>query len=131
MRRRLALLLPLLCAACALPARNVPLHALVRMGETVSLGGVAITPIEVLEDSRCPQDTQCVHQGRFRVRVRIAAGEVQEHILELGVDEDLGPVSLILTEASPSPSAGEVTPPHAYRLEFMQGSGCGLSHCGP
>jgi hypothetical protein len=34
----------------------------------------SITPLEVIEDSRCPNDVQCIQAGTVRVRVRIDSG---------------------------------------------------------
>lgn len=35
---------------------------------------LAVTPLEVIEDSRCPADVQCVWQGRFRLSARLDLG---------------------------------------------------------
>ena len=45
-----------------------------RLGSTEQLGGVRITPLRLIEDSRCPADAMCVHQGKARVLARIAHG---------------------------------------------------------
>lgn len=42
-----------------------------RLGQTVTVGTVRVTPIRVLEDSRCPVDVACVWAGRLRISVRI------------------------------------------------------------
>ncbi|MEZ5971734.1 MAG: hypothetical protein R3C31_08025 [Hyphomonadaceae bacterium] len=44
----------------------------VGIGETADLGnGLRVRPLEVLEDSRCPQNARCVWAGRLRLRVNI------------------------------------------------------------
>ncbi len=47
------------------------------IGETADLGGgLRVRPLEVLEDSRCPQNARCVWAGRLRLRVAVeGAGE--------------------------------------------------------
>ncbi len=41
------------------------------VGKSATALGVGIFPLEVLEDSRCPLDVECVWAGRVRVSVRI------------------------------------------------------------
>lgn len=42
------------------------------VNETADLGnGLRVRPLEVLEDSRCPQNARCVWAGRLRLRVNI------------------------------------------------------------
>lgn len=42
------------------------------INETADLGnGLRVRPLEVLEDSRCPQNARCVWAGRLRLRVNI------------------------------------------------------------
>lgn len=45
-----------------------------RIDERVSLGDVAVTPLAVLEDSRCALDVTCVQAGTVRVRVLLESG---------------------------------------------------------
>src|SRR3546814_14750930 len=35
---------------------------------------LAVTPLEVIEDSRCPKDVQCVWQGRMMLRAQLDLG---------------------------------------------------------
>lgn len=37
-----------------------------RLGQTVNLGGPKVTPLAVLEDSRCPKEARCIWAGRVR-----------------------------------------------------------------
>lgn len=53
------------------------------MEETIELDGTLVTFSEVLEDSRCPREVQCVWAGRARVSVRIVAPEGDEISREL------------------------------------------------
>jgi hypothetical protein len=43
------------------------------LGETVEIDGILITFEKVLEDSRCPENVQCVWAGRARVEVIVQA----------------------------------------------------------
>ncbi len=42
------------------------------LGETITLENYSITFVEVLEDSRCPENTTCIWEGRARVLVEIS-----------------------------------------------------------
>ncbi len=44
-----------------------------RLGETVTVGPYRVTPVSVLEDSRCPAMVTCVWSGQVRLSVRIVA----------------------------------------------------------
>ena len=44
----------------------------VGIGGTADLGGgLIVRPLEVLEDSRCPQNARCVWAGRLRLRIAV------------------------------------------------------------
>ena len=45
-----------------------------RLGQGTSLGGWTVTPLRVLEDSRCPGDVMCVQAGTARLLVRVQRG---------------------------------------------------------
>jgi hypothetical protein len=74
----------------------------VRLGGTARLGGVAVRPIAVIEDSRCPSDVHCVWAGRLRLRAAVSGmGEAE---LILGQPLALpGGGSLTLVAALPAP----------------------------
>lgn len=44
------------------------------INEAASAFGVTVTPIEILEDSRCPIDVQCIQAGTVRVRGTLESG---------------------------------------------------------
>ncbi|WP_310991656.1 hypothetical protein [Aequorivita marina] len=54
-------------------------------GETVVLNDVSIKFLEVVEDSRCPKDVDCIWAGRAIVKVAVAAnGKTTEKTLIFG-----------------------------------------------
>jgi hypothetical protein len=55
----------------------------IALGETVALNGVYLTFTEVLEDSRCPQNVECIWEGRVRVQLTINALEDEPSLQEL------------------------------------------------
>lgn len=46
----------------------------VKMGETVSLFDVKVNPTELIEDSRCPANANCVWAGTVKVRATLESG---------------------------------------------------------
>ena len=118
---RLVLLLPLLCLACAAaPASPAPAdpatagQVTAALGQTVRLGPVSLTPVEVVEDSRCPTDVRCVWAGRLRLQVRLSS---ETRVLQLNAP-CAGAVAL--TAAVPAPSAAAPVPASAYRFTFSR-----------
>ncbi len=62
-------------AACTpLAAPGTPVEGPVALGQTAYAGGPSVTPLGLLEDSRCPKDVECVWAGQVRVRARVAGG---------------------------------------------------------
>lgn len=43
------------------------------MNQKVTGVGVSLTPLKILEDSRCPSDVQCIQAGTVRVQVRLTS----------------------------------------------------------
>jgi hypothetical protein len=92
------------------------------IGQTADLGnGLRVRPLEVVEDSRCPQNARCVWAGRLRVRVNVEGVGEREVILdETAVETPRG--SFAMVAASPGPWTDwpeEQRPP--YRFGFRRG----------
>jgi hypothetical protein len=120
---KLALLVPLVgLALAACVAYNVDDRDgtdRVRLGETVAMSGFRLTPLEVVEDSRCPTGVQCVWAGRLRLRARIDFDDsTAERELTLGEAQPVGTGMLKLVEAQPHPQEGQTTYPEDYRFGF-------------
>ena len=60
--------------------------ATLRLNEIATFpDGLSIRPIAILEDSRCPQDVQCIQAGTVRLSVRMrSASGVSTNSLDLG-----------------------------------------------
>lgn len=121
---RLALLaipLPLaLLAGCAsVTAPDKPIEGPVALGQTAYVGGPAVTPLAVLEDSRCPKGVQCVWAGQVRVKVRVTGGSWSKE-LELNNREGV-PVAdgeLRLIAVTPERVKDRSFPARDYRFTF-------------
>jgi hypothetical protein len=55
------------------------------LGEVGRFKNISITPLEVVEDSRCPVGVQCIWAGTLKLKVLISSGlGVSESVIELG-----------------------------------------------
>jgi hypothetical protein len=83
-------------------------------------GGLNLTlnPREVISDSRCPKDVECIWAGTVQVRVavetKVAHGEL---IFTLGEPQTVGDLTVTLVEVRPS-SQNELTPENSYWFVF-------------
>lgn len=114
--RRLGLLAALALTACA-PAAGVEAgagaagrSATARLGQTVRLGELSVTPRAVTEDSRCPRDATCIWAGRLRLRATISGVRGGDAELILGQPFAL-PRGGTLTLISAMPERRQNPPP--------------------
>jgi len=96
-----------------------PAGTAVAIGQPVIAGPVAVTAMQVAEDSRCPVDAQCVWQGRFVVSARIDGAGWRETVnLTAGQDRQVRGVNVVLYEVMPRPDANTAIEAGDYRLKF-------------
>lgn len=94
------------------------------LGETVAVGGPRVTPLKLLEDSRCPAGVQCVWAGQVRISVRIDLGSGSEtRDLTSGKPERVADGTLELVEVTPAKKAGLPIYPEDYRFGFKFAGG--------
>ena len=113
MKLALALAAPLALFACATTPPE-PEDGIARAGlnERVYVDGPWVTPLAVLEDSRCPMNAQCIWAGRTRLSVRIELGSRSE-TREIASDAPIQVADgqLALVEVQPDLMAGEQPDP--------------------
>lgn len=103
-------------------AKPAPTTAIIALGERKQVGSIFITPLEIVEDSRCPIDVVCIQAGTIRIKARIESGlgtSVME--LKIGVPVTTEAESITLTEAQPAPKASDPAPHSAYRFTITVG----------
>jgi hypothetical protein len=90
------------------------------INETADLGnGLRVRPLEVLEDSRCPQNARCVWAGRLRLRLAIEdVGEREITDDEAGVQTPRG--SFVLAVVSPGAWTDWPNGKPPYRFGFRR-----------
>jgi hypothetical protein len=92
-------------------------------GELADLGGgLTVRPFAIIEDSRCPHNTQCLWAGRLRIRAAVSGRESE---LTLGEALQTPNGTIVFVVASPVawsewPSA-ELGPRPAHRFGFRRG----------
>ena len=127
MKRALTLLAPLLLAACATapmmpppqPPSVISASATVPLGDRATLDGLTITPLKLVEDSRCPINARCVWAGRLILRTVFGAGGSNEtRDFTLGTAQAVPGGSLTLVGAEPGKLAGTQGNPPANLFTF-------------
>lgn len=97
------------------------------IGQTVTVSGPRITPLAVLEDSRCPMNARCVWAGQVRLRVRIDSGRGGEVEMTSGKPVSVADGALELVEVRPDKAAGGqnngTVTQSAYRFGFRFSGG--------
>ncbi len=107
----------------AVPYAGPPL-AYTRIGESRSLGGATITPLAIVEDSRCPTGAQCTWAGRVVVQVRIVnAGRSETRDVTQGQALAIAGGRLELVDVSPGRTQQGNPPPFAYQFGFSFDTG--------
>ncbi|WP_347303857.1 hypothetical protein V5740_04350 [Croceibacterium sp. TMG7-5b_MA50] len=95
--------------------RHLPVASI---GQRIGVDGPQLTPLEVLEDSRCPAGEQCVWAGRVRIRVAVHLGAGDRMVeLEQGKPVPVADGALELVQVTPAKTA-EAIAPAAYRFSF-------------
>lgn len=83
-------------------------------------GGLIVRPLEVTEDSRCPQNARCVWAGRLTLRVHVEGVGEREIVLDEGtVETPHGSFTLVAALPGPWTDWPEGAKP-AYRFGFRR-----------
>jgi len=102
---------------CATDAPNVP-QGPVRLGETFDVGGIRITPLAVLEDSRCPEGVQCIQAGTVRVKTRLEYGRASKEVVYELWTTSGNPFCIGLTYVTPGRTSTTPSGTLPYRFTF-------------
>jgi hypothetical protein len=102
---------------------SAPDVASAEYGQTANLGGgLTVRPLAIVEDSRCPGNTQCLWEGRLIIRANVAG---RDSVLRLGesLETPAGTVEFVAV----SPGAwsdwptDELGPRPPFRFGFRRG----------
>lgn len=85
-----------------------PSPSYAQLGQTVMVGPLRVTPLKVLEDSRCPMNARCIWAGQVRLRIRTQQnGTTQSLEITSGKALSVHGGALELTEIQPDKVTGE------------------------
>ena len=115
--KRIALPCLIALSACAtVPEAEIGNGPTAPFGEIANLDGIAVRPLELVEDSRCPASVQCVWAGRVRIRAEIIGDGIRE--LTLGEPAAAGGGTLTLVDVRPGKRTPEAIPRRTYQFTF-------------
>lgn len=128
MKSLIAALAPLALAACIVvpePYSTPPLpkQTPVALGQSVKVGDLTVTPLKVVEDSRCPINARCVWAGRLIVETRIE-GTSPDGTWRDGANITLGETYathgkvIALVSGKPGKTTDRETRPEVYRFVY-------------
>lgn len=87
----------------------------------VWVGSIVVTPMRLVEDSRCPINARCVWPGQAVLEARIDGdGWRQTDRLTLGEPHEVYNKTLVLVSVEPGTLAGQTVDPAAYRFAFEE-----------
>ena len=113
-----------LIAGCVTSRTNNDGSVDAKLGQTVNVGGPKVTPLVILEDSRCPMEARCIWAGRVRLSVRVTTG-AGTMVRELASDRPLQVADglLVLQSTIPPRSTQRTLAPSDYRFTFKFSGG--------
>ncbi len=114
----------LLLAGCVTTRVNEDGSVDARLGQTVNVGGPRVTPLQVLEDSRCPMEARCIRAGTVRLQVGVTTG-AGSTVREVASDKPLQVADgqLELSNVMPPRSVRGPIKPGDYRFTFKFSGG--------
>lgn len=114
-------------AACPLATTTPEKQATVAaLNQRILNMDVHITPLEVIEDSRCPMGVYCIQAGTVRVKVRLEGpGGTQIETMTMGSPVSFGNKHVTLMSVAPVKSAKTPIAPSDYRFTFSVAYGMG------
>lgn len=111
-------------AACpASPTQQTGTPALLSAGiqKPVTGFGVTITPLKVLEDSRCPADVTCIQAGTVRLSAKVRVdqqGVESTETFAIGEPVSIGGGTITLVSVNPNKSQNTTISPSNYEFMF-------------
>ncbi len=124
MRSAFTLFAALGLSACAtLPAATaVRSDGIAHLGEATRVGVLVVTPLRVIDDSRCPANVRCVWAGRLIVSTRIEAdGRRETTDMELGRPYIAHGRGIQLASVQPEKMVGADARPAPYIFKYEGG----------
>ncbi len=95
-----------------------------KIDEKIFNKGVYITPKQVISDSRCPKDVQCIWAGELKVRVLLRNSGITNPVekeldITMGTPAMFDGKTVTLSNAEPAPDSKVSIEPSDYIFEFQ------------
>jgi hypothetical protein len=93
----------------------------VKIGQTILDGDIRITPLEIMEDSRCPLGVTCVWAGTVKLKVRLSNGlESKELIILVGKQQGVSFANTIVSfSVTPEKTTDHTISTSEYTFRFF------------
>lgn len=101
------------------PATDGPAVVRTWVGHKASGGGVSITPLEVVEDSRCPTGVYCIQAGTVRIKAVIESGLGKSTMtFTLGTPVTTEAETIVLSDVQPFKTQSHTIAQNEYKISF-------------
>lgn len=58
----------------------------VKLGQSIVMAGIKVTPVKVVQDSRCPEGVQCIWAGTVIVKTKFESLDGNMEVMEMDVE---------------------------------------------
>ncbi len=108
------------CEFAECPKTEVNETTTAKINQKILNNGISITPIKLIQDSRCPSNVQCIWEGTVIVKVKLERDSVvQEVDLEINKTITFAGQSVLLKSVSPYPKEGKKIDDGEYSFTFL------------
>ncbi len=92
-----------------------------KLGEVANFRGISIRPLAVTEDSRCPQDVQCIWAGTVKLEVEsdLDTTGKRTDTINLGTTHTIDTFAVSLLSVNPTPIAGSEIADAEYKFTIQ------------
>ena len=106
-------------AACPAVVPPAPEGTVAALNQKILIGGVSITPLAVVTDSRCPTDVTCVWAGEVTLKTKLEKGGVsKEVVLKINVPTTFEDMLVTLVAVTPENNSKKPFAKEDYRFTF-------------
>ena len=108
------------CAIIPQTAASVqPAGSTVALNQSVAIGPLVATPLNVVEDSRCPMNARCIRAGEAIVATRLSDGNTTSTInLTLGEPAEAFGYPVVLSSVTPARMTDTTLAARDYRFTY-------------
>lgn len=107
------------CPSVSTTTQAVTSSNVAALGQTIIVNGISITPLTIIEESRCPTDVQCIQAGTIRVETKLeSASGAQTLMLKLGTPITFSGKKVTLSQALPIPNTKVPRKNSDYRFTY-------------